>query len=229
MEPAAPLLVVSPHLDDGVLSCGTLLAARPGAVVLTLFAGTPANATQLTDWDRAAGFDDAREAVAARRQEDAAALAVLGAQPLWFDFTDAQYGQPRSADAVAAALEVVVAERQPASVLVPMGLFHEDHTLAHDAALRVMRRRPLRAESWYAYEDVPYRRLDGWLQRRLARLAVAGVTATPVALSAADPAPKQHALQCYASQLRALATPGRPGHADATAPEGCWHLRLFRR
>lgn len=35
------LLVVSPHLDDAVLSCGCWLASRPGAAVVTVFAGRP--------------------------------------------------------------------------------------------------------------------------------------------------------------------------------------------
>lgn len=217
-EPTPPLLVVSPHRDDAVLSCGTLLAARPGAVVVTVFAGTPADGAPPEDAD-----------LDARRREDTQALALLGAQPLWLDFADAPDAPPRSADAVVAALEAVVARLAPASVLLPMGLFHEDHTLVHEAALRVMRRRPLRAEAWFAYEDVPYRRLDGWLQRRLARLAVAGVTATPVALADADPAPKRRALDCHTGRRHALASAGHPDDADATAPEGLWQLRLRRR
>ena len=34
-----PVLVVSPHLDDAVYSAGQFLAGRPGAVVVTMFAG----------------------------------------------------------------------------------------------------------------------------------------------------------------------------------------------
>ena len=43
----APALFLSPHLDDAVLSCGTLLLRAPRATVATVFteaspAGTPA-------------------------------------------------------------------------------------------------------------------------------------------------------------------------------------------
>jgi len=44
------MLVVSPHLDDAVLSCGRLLAGRPGSVVATVFAGVPSRPDQCTDW-----------------------------------------------------------------------------------------------------------------------------------------------------------------------------------
>ncbi|HXH84765.1 MAG TPA: PIG-L family deacetylase, partial [Candidatus Tectomicrobia bacterium] len=35
MRAAGATLVISPHCDDGVLSCGDLLAHSPGATVLT--------------------------------------------------------------------------------------------------------------------------------------------------------------------------------------------------
>ena len=37
------IVVVSPHLDDALLSCGELLARCGGASVVTLFAGAPAD------------------------------------------------------------------------------------------------------------------------------------------------------------------------------------------
>ena len=37
---------------------------------------------------------------------------------------------------------------------------------------------------------------------------------------------KHMAVRCYGSQLKGLATPGRPGHADIAQPEGYWKLRL---
>src|SRR5436853_287558 len=50
------MVAISPHLDDAVLSCGQLLAARPGSVVITVFAGMPRDGSQQTDWDRRCGF-----------------------------------------------------------------------------------------------------------------------------------------------------------------------------
>jgi LmbE family N-acetylglucosaminyl deacetylase len=40
-EVVEPIVVLSPHLDDAVLSCGVLLAANGGARVVTVFAGMP--------------------------------------------------------------------------------------------------------------------------------------------------------------------------------------------
>jgi LmbE family N-acetylglucosaminyl deacetylase len=86
------LIVVSPHLDDAVLGCGHLLAQRPGAVVITVFAGRPPRRERVTPWDAAAGFGPGDDVVGARRMEDRRALGALGARPLWLPFLDAQYG-----------------------------------------------------------------------------------------------------------------------------------------
>ena len=96
--------VISPHLDDGVLSCGDLLAVCPGTLLVTVFAGTPTDET-LTSWDAASGFAEGDDVMAARRQEDAAACVLLGAQPCWLPYRDAQYGEPAERNDVAAYLE----------------------------------------------------------------------------------------------------------------------------
>ena len=36
-------VLISPHLDDSVISCGQFLAAHPGTTVVTVFAGVPAS------------------------------------------------------------------------------------------------------------------------------------------------------------------------------------------
>ena len=74
------LLVLSPHLDDAVLSCGRLVAHYRGSVVATLFAGSPLPAL-VKDWDHNCGFADSDTAVASRRSEDRLALGSLGAIP----------------------------------------------------------------------------------------------------------------------------------------------------
>ena len=214
-------LVVSPHLDDAVLGCGAWIAAHPGARVLTVFAGVPPDPATLTEWDAACGFASAGEAIGARRAEDEAACDLLGAQAEWMDWCDDQYRVPAPPGALAAALGRALARHDPATVAVPLGLFHRDHRLAHQAALRLLPAEPRRV--WYAYEDALYRAIPGLVQRRLARLERQGVTVTPVTASAQG-AVKIRALACYASQLRGLATPGRPEHADALAAERLWRL-----
>jgi LmbE family N-acetylglucosaminyl deacetylase len=223
--------VISPHLDDAVLGCGAFLAGRPGATVVTVCAGTPDPADRLTEWDAACGFASAREAVAMRRAEDRSALALLGARPQWLDYLDDQYGggpaPARWLADVAHELRCSLRAADTEVVLCPLGLFHRDHERVHAAARLVLAGERHRA--WYAYEDALYRSIPGLVQQRLAHLAAHDIVATPVrdAASLASGAAiraKRQAIRCYASQLRGLDTPGRPGYLDALAPESYWLL-----
>ena len=88
------VLVFSPHFDDAAMGAGHLLLAHPGAIVCTVFAGRPERyPDEVTEWDALGGFQTGDDVVAARREEDLAALAVLGAQHHWLEFSD---HQPRS-------------------------------------------------------------------------------------------------------------------------------------
>jgi LmbE family N-acetylglucosaminyl deacetylase len=202
-------VVVSPHCDDAVFGCGALLAARPGSTVITVFAGRPAHGGPVTGWDAAAGFSEGDDVMGSRHAEDRAALAVLGARARWLPFHDAQYGGPVGADAVVGSLATALRACRPDVVALPLGLFHDDHKTTHAAGLRLARRWP---------------RLT-WL--RLVRLGAEGLTPEPLP---SDPMParreelKRRAVACYASQLRALAGPGRPGYDDVFEPERYWRL-----
>lgn len=215
-------LLISPHLDDAVFGCGEWLQAHPGTRVVTVFAGNPAHDTPLTDWDARCGFEATRDVVAARRAEDRAALAVLGAEPLWLDFLDSQYGASPCVEDVATAIgELLDWQHADAPFLFPLGLFHSDHALVHDACLVAWRRRPRPAQ---LYEDALYRGAPGLLQRRLAALQQQGVELTPVKeprASDAAVAAKARAVQCYESQLRAF---GAGGYDDLSRPERRWRL-----
>jgi LmbE family N-acetylglucosaminyl deacetylase len=217
------LMIISPHLDDAVFSCGEVMACQRGALVATLFAGMPPPSLPLTSWDATSGFSGSLEAMHLRREEDRRALERLHASPAWLNFLDSQYGDPPGAADLAAAIANQVEAQNPETVLLPAGLFHSDHVLAHQAGLLARRRHPNRR--WLLYEDMLYRRIPKLLQERLAGLAHSGIDATPVAFDTHGQAErKRHAVQCYASQLRALASPGRPGHSDIYAPEGYWRL-----
>ena len=63
-------VVVSPHLDDAVLSCGGRLADEP-AHVITMFAGIPDDVGALPMWDRVTGATSSHHRVVDR-------LAVTG-------------------------------------------------------------------------------------------------------------------------------------------------------
>ena len=157
MNAPGRLVVISPHLDDAVFACGALLAAHPGATVLSIFAGDPPADQPLTPWDRDCGFAPGDDVMAMRRAEDAEALALLGATPLWLDFLDAQYGATPSVETLASALRMSIAQIAPDTLFIPLGLFHSDHVLTHRAALQALT--GLRVVC-YAYEDALYRTVD---------------------------------------------------------------------
>lgn len=222
-----PLVVVSPHLDDAVLSCGALLAVERDPVVVTVFAGPRPADVPLTEWDQSGGFGPDDDVVAERRAEDRAALQLLGARPRWLGFLDSQYGTNDRA-AIVQALADEFRSLQPRKVVIPLGLFHSDHHLASAAAMDALRK--IGSPRCWAYEDVPYRALpDGFVADAIRRLETDGVRVRRIAPTAPDLRlleRKRQALRCYASQVAALSTPGRPGVADALRPEGYWALTL---
>jgi LmbE family N-acetylglucosaminyl deacetylase len=203
-------LVVSPHLDDAVLSAGLLLVTRPGAVVVTVMAGYPGPGV-LSDWDRSCGFVDGDDPVARRREEDHAALSVLGARAAHLEFLDQPYrvnratGDGGSAEPqeIAGGLVEVVREVEPVLILIPLGLLHPDHILTHQAGLRL--RRSTAIEVW-AYRDLPYAlaRPD-LVTSQLAVLERSGVRAHPVSVANSPNAERKlAAIACYASQVDAV-------------------------
>jgi LmbE family N-acetylglucosaminyl deacetylase len=220
------IVIVSPHLDDAVLGCGRLMAAHPGVTVVTLYAGAPPTYPDpMTHWDTLAGFGPGDDVLARRRDEDAAALAHLGATPIWLDFVEHQY-LPRpewvGPEATVDRLEAVLRELAPSAVLVPFGLANPDHVAAHDAGMVVRER--YGDPSWLCYEDSGYKHIPGMLAWRVARLFRNGVWPTPVAVDVdGHEAAKRTALDCYASQLLALEADWQVG-PKLVAPEQLWRL-----
>ncbi|MGL6157978.1 MAG: PIG-L deacetylase family protein, partial [Ralstonia mannitolilytica] len=173
-----------------------------------------------TEWDAQAGFAHSTEAIAVRRQEDAQAHAQVSATVHHLDFCDSQYGQTPALDALERALYRLVARHSAEAVFVPLGLFHSDHVLVHEAALLMLPKLPKRL--WIGYEDALYRRGRGAVQSRLVALAERGIVTTPVSpVCAVDGRQKRRAVACYASQLRAF---GPGGIEDVYQPERFWLL-----
>lgn len=224
MVPSRPrILIVSPHCDDAVFACGSLLQTYSGSTVVTICAGGPAPHGSLTEWDQSSGFQVDDDVMTLRRREDARALSLLGAHALWLSFYDSQYRKPASCPDVVRALSVVVETVAPQSLFIPLGLFHSDHRLTSEACLTLRDWYPEFA--WYFYEEALYRHIPGLLSERLAYVRTRGLRARRIDLSPLSTDRKWPAVQCYASQLRALTTPGRPGYEDVFLPERYWMIQ----
>ena len=131
----ARVLVLSPHLDDAAFSCGELITELRRPVVATLFAGVPPAELAPTSWDTLSGFSGGVEAMQERRAEDERALRMLGALPEQFDFLDHQYGASPGVQQLSASIDALIGVHRPDVVLMPLGLYHSDHVLVHEAAL----------------------------------------------------------------------------------------------
>ena len=124
------VVVVSPHLDDGVLSLGASIAsfARQGASVelLTVLACDPESTAPAGGWDRRGGFATEGESAQARREEDRRACATLGATPVWLPFGSVDYERHGDDTEVRDAVASAVADAE--LVLLPgHPLTHPDH------------------------------------------------------------------------------------------------------
>lgn len=223
-QEAGGILVLSPHFDDAVLGCGAFLAERPGSIVLTVCAGVPPGGLPLPEWDRRCGFESARQAMQVRREENRRALHRLHAMGLHLDLLDSQYGGSRRED-LNGRLTREILRLRPRMLLFPLGLFHEDHIRVSNAVLRACLRLG-DTLAWIAYEDVPYRRIPGLVQQRLAVLGDRGIRATPWLTLPADLPLKRRAVTAYASQLGPLGL--TDGGGDAALPEHFWRLNYQR-
>jgi LmbE family N-acetylglucosaminyl deacetylase len=229
----APLVVVSPHLDDAVLSCAGLIAGAGAATVLTVFAGFPParDATTpaeflpgTTMWDQASGFAGGDDVVGLRRAEDRAALAHLGAVPRWLDFLDSQYVIDPAESAgpadIAGEVRAAIGALQPATIAFPLGLSHTDHERTHEACFLLLQESPELARNWVAFVDVPYRALHrAQADARLGRLRELGYDLEPLGFDLGER--KVAALDEYPTQLKALAA----SIENAALPEECFVLR----
>lgn len=104
----APLLVISPHLDDAILSAFALLDRRVPVDVLTVFTGQP-SPPQRTQWDSFTGFLDSDVAMSARSAENLAAFSDTPHRLHALGLLDDQYrGRPAAEHEAGAILAWVV-------------------------------------------------------------------------------------------------------------------------
>jgi LmbE family N-acetylglucosaminyl deacetylase len=151
-------VILSPHLDDAVLSCWHLLDGPDPVRILNVFTALPPVGTATPWWDRLTGATDARQRMRERHEEDRRALRSTRRPATALDLLDNQYRDFELPEGeVVKRLE---AEVDPAEVLhAPAGIDgHPDHILVRDAALTMVPR-GLRVE---LYADLPHAIVHGW-------------------------------------------------------------------
>ncbi len=214
---------LAPHFDDAALSCGAGIARQTQAgepvLVVTIASAIPPEATVFSEFANQMHAHwglPAAEVVQRRRQEELAALQILGADAFWLDRLDAIYRVPTAyvddptlfgsvapgdplIDHLAADLAVLRQHCPAAQFYAPLGVGrHVDHQIACRAALDTAGL-PL-----IFYEDYPYVEPAGAVEQRLAELApLVALQSRPVAAGAwLDQ--KIRAIAAYASQLDLL-------------------------
>ncbi|AQW53958.1 PIG-L deacetylase family protein [Streptomyces violaceusniger] len=222
------ILVVSPHLDDAVLSAGSRIhhLASEGAevTVFTLFAGIPplpyspiAEYFHYT-W----GLDT--EPMEHRREEDRKALARLGATPVHGEFLDAVYrrlpdggwlidvdgpmvqgsdaAEPQLCDLLTRTVAELAERTRPELVLTSAAVGnHIDHRRTRDAVVTAVAGKvPVRC-----WEDLPY----GLRGSDIPPLPDDRALLDPMAETAGDASwsAKYEAIECYRSQHSMLWPP----------------------
>lgn len=211
---------LSPHLDDAALSCGGRIwqqvQAGERVLIVTIFAGAPAPDAPLSPFARELharwGLADP---ISARREEDAAALALLGAEGVYWPYVDCIYRRAAEGCFLYDSEEALFGEVHPAEDALIAELADRLQTLAQEqggtiyAPLAVgrhvdhqaVRRAVEGLEGVVYYEDYPYAARPGTME---AALGVGQWQAELVALSQEVLEAKVAAIACYDSQLSSL-------------------------
>lgn len=224
--------VVSPHLDDAVLSCALLLAANRRSCIATVFAGGPPVISPLGSWDRAARyFRDGVDILGVRRGEDISAAAMVNASTVHLPYWDRQYRNEKYAyhglsdndlpASIADELRRRAGLLQGEAWVIPLGLGHADHRITTEACLIFAEHC---TQDLYVYEELPYAVEDAAVvEARKSYISSRGflLQKDPLVQFAGDSSWKAAAIRCHASQLRPL---GRRTRRALRTPERVWRL-----
>lgn len=223
-HPGRRLHIVSPHLDDAVLSCHALLASAAGRSrcrVTTLFTEAAPGADDR--WALETGFRDAAHEQAVRREEDRSALSALDVAFHHAGLSPEQWSAERAEEWAGRLLHPQGGDGPAEWVLLPAGAgrpvgalwrqacrvlrrptgsdSHSEHRAVRDRLAEALGR--IDGARFGFYGDVPYlwsdrlARIDAML-RPLAPLPLGRHALQP------DPAAKLAAFSAYRSQLHPI-------------------------
>ncbi len=158
-DPRAPALVLSPHWDDAVLSCWSVLADPGELNVANVFAALPPPGRK-GPWEAFAGLRDSRERAQARLQEDARALSLAGRSAHNLELPEIQQRDgPDSVTPADVRAALVDAVPRASRVYAPAGIGgHVDHVLARRYAQQLLGR----GMPVSLYAELPYCVAHGW-------------------------------------------------------------------
>jgi LmbE family N-acetylglucosaminyl deacetylase len=224
-------LFLSPHLDDGVLSCGAtirrLTTNNQRARILTVTCGDPPD--PLPDSpvvkDLHGRWQGGHNPVAMRRAEDSAACRVVGADALHLPLLDCIYrvdaqgqapyatwddvfGDVQEGDPLPSELDVIsdkLPDSSEVTLYVPLGAGHHvDHQIVRDWGIRLATRKP----SWTLrfYEEYPYIEKDEHAAERALDYLMLNYPELQLEMqvfwvSESEVQAKCDAIACYGSQI----------------------------
>jgi LmbE family N-acetylglucosaminyl deacetylase len=214
-------IYLSPHLDDAVLSCGghiwQQVRANIRVQVVSIFAGTPAASAPLSPFAQElhTRWGHQVDAASERREEDLAALDILGAEAIHWPYTDCVYRQTTNGHFPYASEESLWKQVHPGEqglleeltariaalplspgglVYAPLGIGHHvDHQIARRAA-------EASGKTLVYYADYPYAKDPQAVQTAL-ELTKKRWRTELVLLSRRALNAKVAAIACYRSQL----------------------------
>jgi LmbE family N-acetylglucosaminyl deacetylase len=179
-------LYISPHLDDATLSCGgrmwqqTQVGER--VRVVTIFAGPPLPDAPFSPFAQEMHAQwGLADPVAARREEDIVALALLGGEGAYWPYLDCIYRRTAEGGFLYDSEEALFGEVQPADGALVAELTGRLRTLAREQAgtiyaplavgrhvdHQIVRRAVTGLEGVVYYEDYPYAAEPGALEAAL--------------------------------------------------------------
>jgi LmbE family N-acetylglucosaminyl deacetylase len=159
-------VILSPHFDDAVLSCWSVLTGSSDVAVVNVFTGAPAPGTLPHEGELLTGAEDAEVRRRERADEDEAALALAGARAHNLGLLEHPHSTPgrwRARRRGRRLRELLEASAQhldgQAHVYAPAGIGgHPDHVLVRELGCRLLREGA--RVSFYA--DQPYCYAYGW-------------------------------------------------------------------
>ncbi len=220
-----PVVILSPHLDDAVLSCWHVLTSPVDVQIMNVFAGVPSKDAEPGWWDVSSGRHQPMETMRERIDEDRLALALIGRVALNLEFLDNQYR--RGPQPIKPLVDALLASLPPDAVVWAPGAFapqpnhgharaaagepHPDHVAVRNAAVAIR----AQGHAVALYADLPHASLYGWPDwvtgdrgsqrgRQAAELWDAGLTAAELAPERLSPEVRRLSPKSFARKARAV-------------------------